>query len=89
MGFNEIRKYNMKSFVFAALFGVAAMASVAQAEPGGTYGRSKIYDVGNPGYQAEATNCMNIPCCKKKKAEDMKDGPAMPCCKKMLKINKR
>jgi hypothetical protein len=88
----------MKSFIIAALIGVAAMASVAQAEPGGTYGRSKIYDIGNPGYQAEVMDCMNMPCCKGMKAEDMKDCANIPCCKKMqeqgackkmLKTNKK
>ena len=74
----------MKSFILAALIGMVAIASVVQAEPGGIYGRFKAYDIGNPGHLAANTDCMNMPCCKNMKAEDMADCPDMPCCKNAM-----
>ena len=71
----------MKTFILAAVVGMAAMASLAPAEPGGIYGRSKVYDTGNPGSHAEATDCRDMPCCKHMAMKDMKDCPDMPCCK--------
>ncbi|TKW61112.1 MAG: hypothetical protein DI628_00335 [Blastochloris viridis] len=88
----------MKTLLMAAAIGVVSLASLAHAEPGGVYGRSKVYDIGNPGHLESSLKCKDMPCCKGMSEQEMKDMDcaSMDCskmeqgaCKKMLKANKK